>query len=306
VNGDRPDLGRNVLLVTQPMPASSTVCRLCLKRPADSREHLPGKRAQNSGPVRIRHIQMNEGERGFSHRELRDQDGFALRALCRKCNSKTGSRYGDAYASFVRQFGTSGLVAPPDGREHIVLERVRPARIAKQIASMFIAAQPRAMLPKLDWLRRFVLDRDAVLTAPEGSDDVRIYLYRNDSHLGRIVPVTSIIELFSPGPVEDRSAIFSEVTWPPVGLVLCLRGGPWLEQRGLVDITGWGQRSFDAVEDIRLLVRSFTIASDHALAFGSAGEVERWRAERGVAWALVAPEDLTSPTATSMLWRRDR
>lgn len=266
---------------------------------------MPGRHAQNSGSVWIRHIELNEGQ-GFTHRESLDPDGFSLPTLCRKCNSKTGSRYGGPYADFVRQFSESAHITTLDGREHLALARVRPARLAKQIISMFIAAQPRALPQNIDWLRRFVLDRDAVLSAPSGSEDVRIFLYRNCSRLGRVVPVTSICELFAPGPVEDRSAIFSEVSWPPVGLVLCLHGGQWLARRGLLDISDWGMQSFDAIEDLRVVVQTFTIETDHPLAFGPARDVERWRTERGVVWMLIEPDDLTSPTATSMLWRRHR
>lgn len=206
----------------------------------------------------------------------------------------------------MRQFGASRGIVTPGGQEFVALESVRPARIAKQMVSMFIAAQTRSLPPQLDWLRRFVLDRDGTLPADNAVDSPQLYLYRNSSRSGRIVPVTSIMELFAPGPVEERSAIFSEVSWPPVGLVLCLQGREWLERRGLVDITEWGRRSFDTIETTRVLVSTFTIESDHPLGFGSVSDVERWREERGVVWAIADGDDPSSPTSTSMVWRLDR
>lgn len=288
------------------VPPISAMCRLCGRRPADSREHVPGRHAANAGPVWVRHMAVLDGTGRVRHEEGRYADGFALRSLCQKCNNKTGSRYGAAYLDFVRQFGATGHVIAPDGRAFIELERMRPARIAKQMVAMFVASQPRALPAQLDGLRRFVLGRDAVLPDAGSPEAISIYLYRNGSQHGRIVPVSSIMELWAPGPVEERSLMFAEVSWPPVGLVFCFAGGGWLERRGIVDVSEWGRRPFDAVENFRLLVPTFTITTDHPLAFGSPDEVERWRTERGVIWALGGADDPDAPTANSLIWCRDR
>lgn len=284
----------------------AVICCLCMRRPAETNEHVPGRHAANTGPVLIRYLTGATSSGGLRHRVRKAPDGFSVPTLCRKCNSRTGSRYGAAYGDFVRQFEASGTLKASDGRTFIGLRGIRPARVAKQMISMLITSQPKALPPQLDHLREYVLRRDAVLPASDSSDAFGLFLYRNVSRNGRIVPMGSIMELFAPGPVEDRSVLSAEVSWPPVGLVFAMQGATWLRARGLVDITDWGRQRFNAIENVQILVPDFEVTTDHPLGFGQPDDVERWRSERGVVWAIARVDDPELPNATAMIWRRDR
>ncbi len=280
-----------------------TLCQVCGRRTADSREHVPAWSVGNAGPVRVRHTGLRPAPGGgVAHGQFGMPDGFTLRVLCARCNNRLGSRYGTAYADFAAQFAASGRLTASDGRVMVSLRGIYPARIAKQMVLMFLAAQPRATPGDYDGLRRFVLDKHAPL--PAGALD--LYLYRNPSTQGRIVPVCCISELRRPDPRPDDVLCCSEVSWPPVGVVYALHGGARLAAMGMTNVTAWAGRRFDAAEDVLLHVPDLPVATDWPLGFGSAADVERWTRERGVIWAIAKADDEDAPNAVSMLWTRER
>ena len=132
--------------MTIPPPSGRPLshCQVCGKRLADSQEHLPSWSAGNAGPVRVRHTDLRAAPGGGgTHGQFGLPDGFALRVLCTRCNNRLGSRYGTAYADFAAKFAASGRIAARDGRAMVDLRGIYPARVAKQIVLMFLAAQPR-------------------------------------------------------------------------------------------------------------------------------------------------------------------
>lgn len=185
------------------------------------------------------------------------RDGFALLNLCTKCNNRTGGRKGGAYRTFDDVSERSGRIAAVaagslglnaraavPSRVHMRLDGLEPARVAKQVVATFLAAQPGSLpdpaFPSAA-LRDFVLRQAAML--PEKS--LELYVYRNRSAYGRLVPVCSLTSLFGAGHVNDRSIICSEVSWPPVGLVFVPGGGGRaLAAAGMPEVSAWGREPF--------------------------------------------------------------
>jgi hypothetical protein len=122
----------------------------------------------------------------------------------------TGSRYGTAYKDFVSQIADASGLEDTSGRAFVNLRNVYPLRILKQIFSMFLGAVPFEPTQVWKEIQDFVRKRDCAI--PESAPSV--YLYKNISKLGRIVPCCGIGEFST-----NKNFVVSEVSWPPVGIV---------------------------------------------------------------------------------------
>jgi hypothetical protein len=77
--------------------------------------------------------------------------------------------------------------------------------------SMFLCAMPQQPLPAWSKLQQFVYDKNEKLPA----DSPQVYLYKNISEIGRIVPWCVITEIFT----HRKPVAFSEIAWSPVGII---------------------------------------------------------------------------------------
>lgn len=221
-------------------------------------------------------------------------NGFWVLALCPSCNSKTGFRYGSAYANFVSQVSKSAGIEDLKGNVYVHLEDVYPVRVLKQMFSMFLCAMPQRSMPAWQKIRNFVLQRDANLP----SDAPHVYLYKNISRVGRIAPPCGISELFtSRGPI-----LVSEISWPPVGIIFC--DPPDDRFKDMEDVTSWGQYNFKQKKNLVIKLPQLRITTDHPIAFGTPDEVERWRTTHGILWYVPEADDPTLQTSVSMLWKK--
>lgn len=278
--------------------SSQVLCHVCGLRPAGSREHLPGVAAANDGPVDVFFPQPTDGSTGEGMRSERRRyaDGFVVRTLCSKCNCRTGGNYGTAYKSFVRQFSESGLLSAGLQRNWINLTGIQPLRVLKQMATIFLASQTYLSHDHWREIREFVLRRDRKL--PNGA--LRFYLYRNGSSIGRIVAlqgVTSIWKGTKPPPL-----VFSEVSWPPVGVVFATDPHPLVEK--MKDITEWGQYRFKDRDSFGFSVPELAVESHWPLSSGSPAEAEAWVDRLGLVYLVHAEPESDSPHQISALVRR--
>jgi len=170
----------------------------------------------------------------------------------RKCNRDTGGAYGLSYAAFVSQVAKAGGIEDRERRTLVGLRRIHPLRVMKQMMSMLLAAQPRATPPQFRGLREFVVRRDARLPA----DAPQVYLYKNVSALGRIVPICGISELLS----HRKLLICSEISWPPLGIVFSLE--PHERLAAMPNVTHWGQHRFKDTDDFLLRMPPLKVETD--------------------------------------------
>jgi hypothetical protein len=262
----------------------SQFCQLCSKRRANTREHLPPQAAFNAGEVHIKYIDSTSPSGSIQFRVLESNNGFWVPNLCDSCNHKVGFRYGDSYSVFATQVKGYELIEGNKGRAYVNLRKIYPLRILKQMFAMFLCAVPFEPAPRWHGIQEFVLKRDA----PLPSSAPFVYLYMNISRTGRIVPCCGITDLSN-----HTTIVTSEISWPPIGVVFSFQKD---ERFALMeDITGWGQFNFKDKVNLIVHLPRLKVCSHYPLSFGSATEVDREQARRGLMYWFHVPEGSASP-----------
>lgn len=228
-------------------------CALCGKECELTFEHIPPRAAFNSDRVRPvagkvlmskevleDHDRMPWDTSGLPYQNM--QKGMGAFSLCADCNNNTGSWYGDAYVEFARIAHTAIHKLPVEENEQIVIKQQYPARIAKQILSMFCSINgpdDKALEP----IRKFVLDRDAV-----GLDKAKFKLcmYFTKSNMMKYAGFTVLIKGLFDSP---KSIVASEITAYPFGFILYLDPHEDWEYQG-TDITACTDLGYDDVRNI--------------------------------------------------------
>ncbi len=266
----------------------TSFCRICGVRPADSDEHFIPKATGNCRVVRLL-VQESNG----AQRERRLKGGFFLPVLCKRCNSSQASAYAQAYVDLFRQLQKAPDLVTSDGHLAFHAHDIFPLRFVKQSILAFLCAAPWYPEPVWKPLQEFLQDREAPLpvSAP------RVYLYKNISTIGRVVPFCAICEL-----AHNRTSTVSEISWPPLGIVLSYEPHPILSS--MVDITDWGELGFSVRTSKVLKLPHLRVNSLYPLAFGSAKDIERRQRDDLPAYQFHVPEHASSPTKLCVLLRR--
>lgn len=269
------------------------MCQLCGKRPVIGQEHLPLRAVSNLGEISINYIDGNDKDNKIKYRTVQSSDGFWVPALCKKCNNKTGYRYGDSYKHFVTQISESTGIVDSKGRVLINLKSVYPTRILKQMFSMFLCAVPFEPTPKWRGIQEFVLKRDSSLTSKAPC----VYIYMNISKIGRIVPCCCIGEFST-----HKGIVVSEISWPPLGIVFSFQSD---ERFALMeDITNWGRQfSFKDKKDIIIHLPRLQVSTHYPLGFGTIEQVEREIDSRLPLYLFHIPDNSASPTRFGVLFK---
>lgn len=265
---------------TKNLGLDAMMCRICRKRIADSREHLPAKAVGNRGAVDIFFLDSSLASgQTTKYRTTRFDDGFWVKRLCESCNSLTGRRYVTAYQELAAAIDGGSGIRDLEDRLLIVVERAYPAKILKQMFAMFLAALPKQ--PDAAWtpIQEFVRLRDSRLppVAP------KVYLYHNPSPEGRIVPCCGFIEFSS-----HEQLLVSEISWPPLGMVFSFQKSSRFE--GMQEVTSWGALPFSARQNIKLALPSLAVSTPFPLVYGDRSAAERERNERGHAYMTQVPD----------------
>jgi hypothetical protein len=275
------------------------LCHICAIRSADSDEHLPGVAAANDGPVEVIYIEPGRSaDNQIKFRRVIEREGFSVPTLCQHCNARTGGSYGTAYKDFVRQFSLEGLSATDEkGRALVALDGLQPLRVLKQMTAMFLAAQPKLDYERWRPLREFVLRKDARLPAGQLS----FFVYKNVAKTGRIVPMTAL-GFLRPEP-KPAMAVFSELSWPPVGIVFAMEPHPLLAN--MADVTHWGEYRFKDRVSLALYIPNLRVETHWPLGFGTPSEVDRWtEREHVIHFVAEGSDDPDLPTNVGLLFRK--
>lgn len=243
------------------------VCRLCGNEGELSFEHIPPKAAFNKTPAKAivglenlvggdRHPWETEGLR---YQNL--QQGVGLYSLCEKCNSFTGSAYGEDYKAFAERalYVVSSDVDPTI--HYVVFKAVHPLRVFKQIISMFCSTTP---VPQMEELKDFVLDknRKGIDTKKYG---VRMYFTRND-----VIKWTGKTVLSKMN--EHNIITLSEITAYPLGFLLYFNPEEVAHPEG-IDITCFSEYGYDDLCDISLPILIYEVNSALPTDFRSKEEI---------------------------------
>lgn len=243
------------------------VCRLCGNEGELSFEHIPPKAAFNKTPAKaiVGLENMVGGDRhpwdtdGLRYQNL--QQGVGLYSLCEKCNSFTGSAYGEDYKEFAERALTVVSSDVDPATHYVVFKAIHPVRVFKQIISMFCSTTPDA---RLEELKPFVLDknRKGIDTKKFG---VRMYFTRND-----VIKWTGFTIL---GKMDEPNIItVSEITAFPLGFLLYLNPEEIAHPEG-IDITCFSEYEYDDLCDISLPILIYEVHSALPTDFRSKEEI---------------------------------
>lgn len=224
-------------------------CALCRQECELSFEHIPPRAAFNSTPAKpvtgeglLDDNRMPWDTTGLKY--TNQQRGMGRFSLCQKCNSDTGSWYGDDYKIVARAVH-SILSEPIDPKyQGFGVRNIHPLRFIKQVLSMFCSIN-NFEDERIDAIRRFVIDKDAV-----GLDKskYKVCMYLTRSTLMKYAPLTVVLKMRE---TACESMALSEITAYPLGFVLYFDPTDTFHYDGL-DITYFAECGFDDVADIQM------------------------------------------------------
>ena len=234
------------------------VCRLCGKTGKLSYEHTPPAKAFNDQRV----LEMNVKGLLFGKTPLStilkdpkgktNQRGAGGYTLCEKCNSITGSWYGNQYVEFVKQAMPYASKVPL-GMGGVLNFGIAPLNVLKQFATMFLSANSPRFTKIHTELVRFVQNK-------EQSDLPRRYKfllalrYDGGPTFSRQSGITGRIDF-----EKQRTYIYSEIAYPPFVAVLAVNS-PSPDSR-LLDISWFRHHKLDQKVDVNLRLFSLPIVS---------------------------------------------
>jgi hypothetical protein len=105
-------------------------------------------------------------------------------------------------------------------------------------------------------------------------------------------------------PSEAKILIFSEICWPPLGMVYSLTGPSPLIGK-MSDISAWGHYDFNQTTTLNFSVPQFRVEVNSPLAFGTAAEHRSWEERSGRIQLLVRNTEADQPTQICTLIKRE-
>jgi hypothetical protein len=193
------------------------------------------------------------------------QRGAGRYSLCGKCNNDTGAWYGTPYVDFARQ--AMVILSRSKGELSLAYPYgIVPLRVLKQIVVMFFSACGPGLRKAHPDLVRFVLNRD--LRIFPGYIDIWAYLHHpTQSTSTRQSGVTGLINR------GGKSHVFSEIAFPPFGLIMSLKGPPLNEQ--LCNLTHFCERPFNAWDVVYKKLPVFPVVSFFPGDFRTVDEIKQ-------------------------------
>lgn len=230
-------------------------CCICGTEGKLSFEHVPPRAAFNDHRVFEAEIKtLLEGKVAPGDRPTEGvwkQKGAGRHSLCAKCNNDTGAWYGEAYVQVAKQ--AMLLLHRSQGNLSLAYPYgMFPLRFLKQVVTMFFSACGPKLQEKNPELVRFVLNRETrriPLTF-----QFFAYLHHPKSAAIRQSGLTSVMT------GSRKQHLFSEIAFPPFGLIMSVQGHPPIEQR-LCDITHLDNYSYSAWDVLYLQLPVFHVTT---------------------------------------------
>ena len=216
-------------------------CHLCGNYGELSFEHIPPRKAFNEKPViRVSLEQVIGLGPDMQLKGPLQQRGAGDYTLCGKCNSDTGSWYGNAFIDWCYQ-GFDILMKSNGKPTLIYLFHLFPQRILKQIIAMFASVCSEDFGDCNPELVRFVLNRERKYLSPK----YRFFVYYNIVGKFRSAGISASVNINT-----QKITTLSEVNYPPYGYVFTIDSDP-PDQR-LIEIThfshyGYNEYAFRAL-----------------------------------------------------------
>lgn len=223
-------------------------CHICGRYETLSFEHVPPNKAFNDKPVILKRMMdvINEGpDLDMTNKRGKiQQRGMGGYTLCGRCNNLTGTWYAKDYIDWAHQGMLLNMKSNGAGSVYYPFY-IYPLRVIKQIITMFFSLNGDKFSTVNQELVDFVLNKERKYISPK----YKIYAYLKGEGNIRSSGVVSKIDVLSGA---NRAEIFSELTFPPFGYVLCLDSPP--PDKRLVDITYFTRFSYNEWDIVYLKI----------------------------------------------------
>jgi hypothetical protein len=248
-------------------------CRICGTIGKLTFEHVPPHAAFNDHRVFEADLEKMLGGKWAPGERPTDgvykQRGAGRYSLCGKCNSDTGAWYGESYVQVAKQ--AMFLLYRSAGHLSLAYPYAMfPLRFLKQIVTMFFSACGPGLQQKNPDLVRFVLNRD-VRHLPH-KFQFFAYLHHPESAAMRQSGLTGVVK------GAGKQHVFSEIAFPPFGLIMSVDGHPPIDHR-LCNITNLSQYGYRAWEIVYLQMPVLHVTTVLPGDFRTKDEVNRDMAE---------------------------
>lgn len=193
------------------------------------------------------------------------QKGAGRYSLCGKCNNDTGAWYGELYVQVAKQ--AMYLLYRSQGNLSLAYPYgMYPLRFLKQIVTMFFSACGPSLQQKNPDLAHFVLNQEARQLPRK----FQFFAYLHHPELAAIRQsgLTGVAK------GAGKLHLFSEIAFPPFGLVMSENGHPPIDHR-LCDITHLSRYGYREWEIIYLQMPVLHVTTVLPGDFRTIGEVNR-------------------------------
>lgn len=210
-------------------------CRVCGNVTELSFEHTPPASAFNNSPVYFQnHENLFNKESYLYGKKMRSNRGAGGLNLCKDCNNKTGSYYGESFKRFAH-LGSYAMTERVWSSDHIIGEyAIRPLNILKQILVMFMSIDQSGRLLHYPGLNSYVLDKKSK-NFPNG---LRVCLYHTINFKTR--------NGWCATNYNGQFIEMGEITFPPFGYLYSIDNK--ISNELLVEITNWQEYDYDQIK----------------------------------------------------------
>ena len=199
--------------------ARTGICHLCGNHTKLTFEHIPPEAAFNKHRVKLyKLLETNQQNMPWDFEGVKyidAQKGTGGHTICGPCNNNTGHWYGNDYASFavnVMEIMANNKFEPKQTVE-IHTKKIFPARILKQVLSMFCSLNSHTFVEKFG-LREYILGKHQKAI---DRTKFKLSMYLSAGSLLKQIPLAAMsvgIDLES-----QHILLVSELTTQPLGFI---------------------------------------------------------------------------------------
>jgi hypothetical protein len=219
-------------------------CAICGEEKILTKEHIPPQKSDNYNTFYV--LTHDEGmNRKYDEPitgKYPNRGGIYFFSLCKKCNSNTGSWYGNGYIDFARQGGIF-LHNRNLNPNLIHFYRISPLKIIKQIVSMMMSVNHKLELWKYyPELSEFILQKEKRFL----NDKYQIWMFYKGEGNPRYAHLTTSYD----PTINQNISTFSEIAYSPFGFLMTFDSPP--PDSRLVNISFFADYEYKNVCEIGL------------------------------------------------------
>lgn len=207
---------------------SLSCCHICMKRKPLTREHIPPEKAFNNCNKLWDRLVLTQDS--VTKRKAQIRGGLWVKTLCGKCNNSICSPYASEYVNLVKQLVEKPKLFDMSGEARVFSVNINPLFVAKEIATMILAAEQLSYAKHVPELRKFVLQKKFKIVPPF---KMFAFLVPNKAQAGTVLRFHARVDTYAPG----YEFVGGEISWYPFGFVYATKIGKGYNLERLTEIT---------------------------------------------------------------------